>query len=365
MQLLLNDHTVCGIEGQMRHRQRYFPHIPSRLLTFVLIALGSFSVSTSVALAAEPLPKVVVRETEFNFGTVRQGVAVEHRFKVENAGSAPLKILKMHSSCGCAAAVLDSDTINAGGETSVKTTFDTTGFQGLKVKTVRLYTNDPKQASFVLTLKGVVQPDVVVSVPRVRFGDLTKGAAASQQLTVTVERSSPLQILEASTRSQYLELLTEETSFSGRRGKKITVKLKPETPLGLFRDRISIKTSSPENPVVSIPVMGNIQGDLQLEPPTLSFGLISRQSVNAGPVSRSVEVRSRTGAPVKILAVESDTEGVTGKVVRDGGKSLIRVTVNGDLSGALRSRLVIKTDSSDAEQRQIILPVFGIFSRTE
>ena len=62
-------------------------------------------------------------------------------------GDAPLKIEHIHTACGCTAAVLDSDTILPQQKTELRVTFDTTGFQGAKVKTVRVYTNDPKLSS--------------------------------------------------------------------------------------------------------------------------------------------------------------------------------------------------------------------------
>src|SRR6187402_3203154 len=97
----------------------------------------------SQAIAADPvaaaktsssMPRMNVPDATYDFGAVRQGTRVEHQFELKNTGAAPLKIERMHTSCGCTAAVLDSDTIAPGGKTHLKATFDTTGFQGAKMK---------------------------------------------------------------------------------------------------------------------------------------------------------------------------------------------------------------------------------------
>ncbi|QNJ96664.1 DUF1573 domain-containing protein [Constantimarinum furrinae] len=46
-------------------------------------------------------PVMTFAETEFDFGTIDQGTAVEHIFKFTNTGNAPLVIVDAKSSCGC------------------------------------------------------------------------------------------------------------------------------------------------------------------------------------------------------------------------------------------------------------------------
>jgi len=46
-------------------------------------------------------PKIEFEESEFDFGTIEQGTAVEHIFKFKNTGEAPLVIVDAKSSCGC------------------------------------------------------------------------------------------------------------------------------------------------------------------------------------------------------------------------------------------------------------------------
>lgn len=50
---------------------------------------------------AGKFPVMEFAETEFDFGTIDQGTAVEHKFSFTNTGDAPLVIVDAKSSCGC------------------------------------------------------------------------------------------------------------------------------------------------------------------------------------------------------------------------------------------------------------------------
>ena len=309
------------------------------------------------------LPRLTVAETVFDFGAVRQGSQVDHRFTLKNTGVAPLKIERMHTSCGCTAAVIATDTIAPGAQTDLKFTFDTAGFQGPKMKTVRLYTNDPKQPSVVFTLQGDVKPDVELSVPRLHFGDIRHGQSPALQLTVSAPPGSDVRIQDVTTRSQYIDVKTED--LAGASGKKISVKLKNTLPVGVFRDRIVVKTTSGNNPVVNIPVVARVQGDLRLAPSSLSFGLLD------GPlkqtVSQTVQIENSSRTPVKVTSVESDNPAISAELIplKDGKSVGIKVTLREDLLGAFRARVKVITDNADADQRQLVLPVYGIISRSK
>lgn len=67
-------------------------------------------------------PVMTFDETEFDFGTIDQGTAVEHVFKFTNTGKAPLVIVDAKSSCGCTVPQFTKDPVAVGetGEMLVK-----------------------------------------------------------------------------------------------------------------------------------------------------------------------------------------------------------------------------------------------------
>lgn len=73
----------------------------SRLFALSLILFVCLLASNSWAA-----PNLVVELPTFDFGEVPQGQTVRHSFSFNNDGDEPLLIEKVHSSCGCTAALV-------------------------------------------------------------------------------------------------------------------------------------------------------------------------------------------------------------------------------------------------------------------
>ena len=338
-------------------RNRIFEALASLLVLF--LASSAYAANA----AEESLPRVVTPETVFDFGSVDAGTVVEHAFILKNSGSAALKVERLNTACGCTAAVLDSDTIPPGGETKVKASFDTSGFQGAKVKTIRVYTNDPRQASFLLSLQGTVRSEFDLDPARLHFGDVAKGKEKTLGVDVLLSGQSSAQIQEVLSRSPYLDIESSEVAKRGKQGKRLTVTIKGSLPVGVFRDRIVVKTSSDKTPIINIPVFARVHGDITIVPSSVSFGLIEGPIVK--PVSEVVKLVNTAKKPLTIASVESDNPLVTAELVplKDARASNLRVTLKEGLSGTFRATITITTDNADAEQRQLTVPVYGIVSR--
>jgi hypothetical protein len=99
-------------------------------------------------------------QSEFDFGTVKEGEVVEHVFKFTNVGKAPLVIQNAVGSCGCTVPEWPKEPIapNASGEIRVK--FDSRGKVGTNNKTVNITANTSAEPT-ILTLKGTVNADEV------------------------------------------------------------------------------------------------------------------------------------------------------------------------------------------------------------
>ena len=99
-------------------------------------------------------------QSEFDFGTVKEGEVVERIFKFTNTGSAPLVIQNAAGSCGCTVPEWPKEPIapNAAGEIKVK--FDSRGKAGANNKTVTIIANTNPETT-TLTLKGTVNADEV------------------------------------------------------------------------------------------------------------------------------------------------------------------------------------------------------------
>jgi hypothetical protein len=83
--------------------------------------------------------------------------AVGH-FRYENAGTKPIHINSVATSCGCTVASLKSNDVAPGEKGEITATFKIGDRTGTQRKMVTVMTNDPAQPRTVLTLKAVIPP---------------------------------------------------------------------------------------------------------------------------------------------------------------------------------------------------------------
>jgi len=312
--------------------------------------------------SAGPAPAVVVPITTHNYGVVDEGAVVEFAFPIKNSGPGVLKIEKLHPSCGCTAVVADSELVQPGAETAIRASFNTGGFSGREIKTVRVYTNDPKKSSFLLTLEGEVKTEIYVEPPRVYFGRVRKGETKSMTVTVVGNEAQGIELGEISSRGRELEVLSEPLPEGEKRGKKVTIKLSASVPVGILRKTVYVKTTSSKYPVVSIPVFARVVGDLELVPQNLSFGLI--KAPLAEDVSAKLELRSIAAQPVHITSITSSLSSFEAKVnpLEEGERYEIIVSLKAGALGVLRGKVDIETDHPEEDQRYVSFPVYAIVS---
>ncbi|MFN8711721.1 MAG: DUF1573 domain-containing protein [Bacteroidota bacterium] len=129
---------------------------------FLLAAL--FFGFTAPALAQAPATSTMDRptapvmsfdQTEFNFGTIKQGEVVTHEFRFRNTGKEPLIITNAQGSCGCTVPEYSKEPIKPGGTGTVKVTFNSAGKLNVQDKTVTITYDTDK--IIVLHMKGTVE----------------------------------------------------------------------------------------------------------------------------------------------------------------------------------------------------------------
>ncbi len=101
-------------------------------------------------------PKLVVSQTEFEFGDMREGAKSSQSLTLTNTGKTPLKIYKVETHCGCTSVDLEESEIAAGETKTVQLTFDSIFVSGMAQKEVTLYTNDPNKHIVKLYVKANV-----------------------------------------------------------------------------------------------------------------------------------------------------------------------------------------------------------------
>ncbi len=321
-----------------------------RILIVVILAVQA-------AFADEP-GRISVSEPSFDFGTVQEGATVDHDFAVKNTGTGPLTISRVVASCGCTASAASKPTLQPNEEGAVKTRFDTAGFPGNVTKTVTLYSSDPDAPMVVLTIKGTIEPGVTVNPQRLAFGEVIKGAAASQEFAVEVRGSSQSKIISAKSFSRYI---TVEEKSADERKKVYLATLSEDLPLEEFRARISVTVQGADGKQreINVPVFASVKGALRLTPPVLALGILEGED----PVERSAKLDYVGPGRVTITSVNSTDKAVTVAVkeVKKGRNFLLQVKA--DPSGVtkeLRAAVTVTAIDGEGEENTASLNVYGM-----
>ena len=91
----------------------------------------------------KPLSKADIqfREKQFDFSDIVQGDKVSRKFSFRNAGTEPLMILNVQTTCGCTATDWPKQPIAPGDSSSLMVTFNSAKKVGRINKIVTIYTN--------------------------------------------------------------------------------------------------------------------------------------------------------------------------------------------------------------------------------
>ena len=287
-----------------------------------------------------------------------QGEVVERVFKIVNVGDAELEISDIKADCGCTVVEPERKILAPTEESKIKVTFNSAGFVGRKTKSVRVYTNDPYKRSVSLTLTGEVQQEIDTKPRRVFFDTISRGSDLKKTVKINLNSNSDIEVLDIVSKEE--AILVEKVSDL-----EFNISLSEEVPFGIFRGHVAIRTNSKRNPVLNVPVFAKVQGDLFFKPADLSFGLL--QGPLKKTVSKTVRLYNNTNSSFNIIGSRSEEKhlAVSLKESKLSANSSLEVEVQllEGLYGTLHSKVVLISDHTDAEQKEIELPVYGIISK--
>ena len=161
--------------------------------------------------------------------------AVGH-FKYQNTGNQPVRIKSVHTSCGCTAAQTQKDEVPPGDKGEIMATFKIGDRTGTQVKAVTVDTDDPVNATTVLTLKAVIPQELEINPTFVFWGQ----GEAPKPKTIVVRAGKDFSVkqLKVTSSSPDFETKVAET---GKGQFKIDVQ-----PHNTSRDMAATLTIQPE-----------------------------------------------------------------------------------------------------------------------
>ncbi len=223
----------------------------------------------------KPLPKVVVDNDVFDFGTMDKSGRSSHEFVVSNEGTAPLTLIKGKSTCKCTMAKLERESVMPGESTKIKIEWTARENPGTFEQVATIQTNDPRRTEVELKIKGIVTTMLEFLPDELVLGRVSAGQSASGKVSLLARTKEPVKILsfecaEPET-AKYFEvklnpLTAEELKGENnvKNGYLIDVALKPGLPQGAFQQTIRFKTTLSTAKEVELPVKGLVGSDISI-----------------------------------------------------------------------------------------------------
>jgi len=106
-----------------------------------LLLLSYVLAPTHQAFAQRKGPVLFLTENTKDFGVVKQGQKVEHKFVFVNKGDAPLIINDLRFTCGCTSPSWTKTPVMPGEKGEILIVFDTKDKEGVQNKVITVYSN--------------------------------------------------------------------------------------------------------------------------------------------------------------------------------------------------------------------------------
>ncbi|RQW82980.1 MAG: DUF1573 domain-containing protein [Geobacter sp.] len=219
----------------------------------VVTILAAVLALTVPALAG---PQLTFDKAVYDFRTVAQGKTVVHSFTFRNTGDATGTITRVSSSCGCTVADVSNKVIQPGKTGTIKTTFDSSDFHGPVTKEVFVYLGDQQKPAYILTMKGLVVEEFVITPRQINLGSVKAGVR--KDVTLAMENKGEKTIKINSIKTELPQVAISIRKKVLKPGEKTSFKVSV-TPRGdnrFVNGYLTISTNSQGKSEKIIPIFG-------------------------------------------------------------------------------------------------------------
>lgn len=262
-----------------------------------VLALGSWSVPGLAQEEGTPQaeekgrPRIVVEPKSLFVGEVFAGEEGQGEIKIQNTGTAVLKILKVRSGCGCAATKLkDEDKeIPAGGFVMLPVTMTPSRVRtgDRFVKSITILSNDPVQPALPVRIEARVKVGVDVIPPSLIFKKMQYGEVRVQELKLKSLTEEAFQITKIDKGSGPVMLEYDEKLVALEHTIKVTVGPMPE-PQNMHL-RLRLRTTHSRSPELNTPLLVEVEKLIAVSPTYLNLGRNDPGSVVEGKITLSTK----------------------------------------------------------------------------
>jgi uncharacterized cupredoxin-like copper-binding protein len=228
---------------------------------FIVLLLSSLSFGQLLQ------PKLVLQQTSYDFGDIKQGEKVSHDFVLSNSGGDLLTISNVSASCGCTAATPEKNELAPGESTNLTVSFNSSGRRGKQNKTIRIFSNDPQNPEMVLTITGVVvlpgestgnSPTIYFPETQHDFGKVNEGDKVNYTFRFVNKGETALQIKDIKTSCGCTAALVSTDNLKPGQEGTIKVELNTKNRSGKMSKTVTVQSNDPKDPAKILTVYADV-----------------------------------------------------------------------------------------------------------
>src|SRR5215469_8742914 len=240
-----------------------------------------FGVLYGVCFSATPgAPRALFPEKTFNFGKVKQGEKITHKFQVKNEGTAPLILGRVDFDLPGLTAKFNPE-IPPGGEGFIQVDWDTTSFSGKRDVEAKLSSNDPARPKFAFTLSGLIDPVIEVDPIWGAYISLYSDEGKEKTLHIINHEQQPLKISSIEKQGTHFTASLKEVQPGN--SYDLTITVPRGTPLGRYEEGLLLHTNHPKVSEVPVGVNVLVMRDLHAFPELVDFTGIDLSLLRQNP----------------------------------------------------------------------------------
>jgi hypothetical protein len=253
-------------------------------------------------------PRIQFQSAEFDFGKLNQGEVVKHEFVFTNTGTATLEIKEVKPGCGCTTAGSWDKLVEPGKTGIIPLQFNSANFGGKISKSATATCNDPNRSNVVLQITGTVWKALEITPTMAIFNYSNEGQKPDTKVVRIVNNGDePLTLSEPQCTNQSFRVELK----SVQPGKEFELHITAVPPFATRSTiaTVTLKTSSPKNPMLSVTAYVLVQPEVGVTPEQLLLP--------AGPLATtfSPAITIRAGG-TNLLALSEPAVSVPGATVQ-------------------------------------------------
>ncbi len=228
----------------------------------------------------------------------------------------------------------------------------TRGRKGPLSKSIRVYSDDPANPITRLTLKGKVEVILGLEKTFLRLNNLEIGKTEESTIPIIAKDSKGLEFGEVETGNpDTVASVSWKKDAKGQRTAVLTVKVTP-TKNGRLSRSVKIKTNREKPKELVLRISGEVRGDLQAQPTSITF-----YSRDGEPMKERFITLSSKKNPFKVLEAKDPKGKLKAKVetLEKTKRYKISVTPPAKVSEPFSTKVKIETNHPD--QPSIDIPV--------